>query len=123
MRGGAALVGKSTTQALLERWSGPGAQLLVGEFERAVVGVLGVTIARGEAGLPRRGLIEGCFVESGARGVGVGSALLQAAVEWCRSQECAEVDAIALPGDRFTKQRLEGAGFTTRLLTLSRRLD
>jgi hypothetical protein len=55
--------------------------------------------------------------------VGVGSALFQAAVNWCQAQECVEVDAVALPGDRFTKQRLEGAGFTTRLLTLSRRLD
>jgi hypothetical protein len=33
------------------------------------------------------------------------------------------VDALALPGDRTTKQRLEGSGFTARLLTLSRRLD
>jgi GNAT superfamily N-acetyltransferase len=123
MRGGVALVGKSTTQGLLERWTREGAQLLVGEFEGVVVGVLGVTIAAEEVGLPRRGRIEGCYVESDARGVGVGSALFQAALDWCRSQECAEVDAIALPGDRFTKQRLEGAGFTTRLLILSRRLD
>ena len=32
------------------------------------------------------------------------------------------MDALALPGDRTTKQRLEAAGFTARLLTLSRRL-
>jgi GNAT superfamily N-acetyltransferase len=123
MRGGAALVGRSTTQELLDRWTGPGAHLVVGEFEGVVVGLLGATAAPAEAGSPRRGLIECCYVEAGARGVGVGSALLQAAVDWCRSRECAEVDAVALPGDRSTKQRLEGAGFTARLLTLSRRLD
>jgi len=30
---------------------------------------------------------------------------------------------LALPGDRSSKQRLEAAGFTARLLTLSRPLD
>jgi hypothetical protein len=45
-----------------------------------------------------------------------------AAVSWCEAEGCAEIDALALPGDRTTKQRLEAAGFTARLLTLSRRL-
>jgi GNAT superfamily N-acetyltransferase len=123
MRGGAALVGNASAQDLLDRWTGAEAHLLVGEFDGVVVGVLGATVAPRAAGSPRRGLIECCYVEAGARGVGVGSALLQAAVDWCRSWECAEVDAVALPGDRATKQRLEGAGFTARLLTLNRRLD
>jgi GNAT superfamily N-acetyltransferase len=62
-------------------------------------------------------------VEAGARGVGVGTALMDAAVVWCTEKGCATVDAPALPGDRTTKQRFEAAGFTARLLTLSRRLD
>ena len=62
-------------------------------------------------------------METGARGVGVGTALMEAAVDWCTESGCADVDALALPGDRTTKQRLEAAGFTARLLTLSRRLD
>jgi hypothetical protein len=48
---------------------------------------------------------------------------MEAAVEWCGTWGCTDVDALALPGDRSTKQRLEAAGFTARLLTLSRRLD
>ena len=48
---------------------------------------------------------------------------MDAAVAWCAEKGCAAVDALALPGDRTTKQRLEGSGFTARLLTLSRRLD
>ena len=44
-------------------------------------------------------------------------------MDWCTAWGCTEVDALALPGDRTTKQRLEAAGFTARLLTLSRRLD
>ena len=94
--------------------------LLVGEFEGAVVGVLGVVTAA-TAG-ERRGRVECCYVEAAARGVGVGTSLMDAAVAWCAAAGCGEVDALALPGDRSTKQRLEAAGFTARLLTLSRRL-
>jgi GNAT superfamily N-acetyltransferase len=119
MRGGAALVGEATTVSLLERWSQPGdgAHLMVGEYDGVVVGLLAVTAAGGTSSR-----IECCYVEVGARGVGVGSALMEAAVDWCADRGFASVDALALPGDRTTKQRLEAAGFTARLLTLSRRL-
>jgi GNAT superfamily N-acetyltransferase len=124
MRGGAALVGEATPVTLLDRWTRPGgaAHLLVGEYEGAVVGLLAVTAAPGPGGR-RSSLVECCYVETGARGVGVGTALTEAAVAWSAAQGCTEVDALALPGDRTTKQRLEAAGFTARLLTLSRRLD
>ncbi|HWD53859.1 MAG TPA: GNAT family N-acetyltransferase [Acidimicrobiales bacterium] len=128
MRGGPALIGASTTDDLLTRWRGDpegaagteGAALFVGEFEGAVVGVLGVVATAAAGG--RRGRIECCYVETAARAVGVGTSLMEAAVAWCAGAGCAEVDALALPGDRSTKQRLEASGFTARLLTLSRRL-
>jgi GNAT superfamily N-acetyltransferase len=124
MRGGAALVGDATPVTLLERWSRPGSSthLVVGEYEGVVVGLLAVTASPGPRGLTN-GLIECCYVETGARGVGVGTALMDAAVAWCTERGCSGVDALALPGDRTTKQRLEAAGFSARLLTLSRRLD
>jgi GNAT superfamily N-acetyltransferase len=124
MRGGAALVGDATTVGLLDEWTRPGdgSQLLVGEYEGAVVGILAVTVAQGPRGA-RNGRIDCCYVETGARGVGVGTALMDAAVAWCAEEGCAGIDALALPGDRTTKQRLEASGFTARLLTLSRRLD
>ncbi len=122
MRGGAALIGEATPVTLLDRWTAPeSAHLMVGEYDAVVVGLLAVTL--GEAlGGRRPALIECCYVEAGARGVGVGSALMDSAVAWCSAQECSDVDALALPGDRTTKQRLEAAGFTARLLTLNRRL-
>jgi GNAT superfamily N-acetyltransferase len=122
MSGGRTLVGDATPAMLLERWTSPegSSALFVGEYEAVVVGVLGLTEAH-TAGGPR-GLVECCYVEEAARGVGVGSALMEAAVEWSTRRGCPEIDAVALPGDRATKQRLEASGFTARLLTLSRRL-
>jgi GNAT superfamily N-acetyltransferase len=123
MRGGAALIGNATPVTLLERWTAPEERthLAVGEYDGVVVGLAATTVV--ESGDGRgRGLIECCYVEAGARGVGVGSALMEDAVAWCRSRDRDDVDALALPGDRPTKQRLEASGFTARLLTLSRRL-
>ena len=122
MRGGAALLGEASPVTLLERWTGSAAQLLVGEYDGVVVGLLAATTGDAVAGRVS-GRIECCYVETGARGVGVGTALMDAGVEWCGARGCTEVDALALPGDRTTKQRLEAAGFSARLLTLSRRLD
>jgi GNAT superfamily N-acetyltransferase len=122
MRGGPALVGTATPEDLLGRWADAdvAAALFVGEYEGAVVGVLAV--AAHDRGDQRRGRIDCCYVDEDARGVGVGTALMDAAVAWCEASACVEVDALALPGDRSTKQLLEAAGFTARLLTLSRRL-
>ena len=122
MRGGARLRGGATPASLLERWTAPDtAQLFVGQYEGAVVG-MAAAVAEPADGGPPAGRVECCYVEPDARGVGVGTALMEAAVAWCADQGCAEADALALPGDRATKQRLEAAGFTARLLTLSRRL-
>lgn len=122
MRGGPALAGSTTAEELWARWAEGDATtgVFVGEYEGAVVGVL--TVAAKVLDGRRRGQIECCYVDRDARGVGVGGALMEAAVAWCEAAECVEVDALALPGDRATKQRLEATGFTARLLTLSRRL-
>jgi len=124
MRGGPALLGPASAADLLEQWSAPasGVALFVGEFHQVVVGLLAVTTFTRPGAAGPSGRVECCYVESEARGVGVGSALMEAAVAWCQEQGCADIDARALPGDRATKQRLEAAGFTARLLTLNRRL-
>ncbi|HEY1832065.1 MAG TPA: GNAT family N-acetyltransferase [Acidimicrobiales bacterium] len=125
-RGGAALVGPVTAVELLDAWFAADSPVAVfiGTFHEATVGLLAVTtfVRPGSAPGDPSGRIECCYVEAECRGVGVGSALMTAAVEWCEARLCVDIDARALPGDRNTKQRLEAAGFTARLLTLNRRL-
>jgi GNAT superfamily N-acetyltransferase len=96
-------------------------RVLVGTVDEAVVGLAAGRIdAVGETSL---GIIDGCYVEPGARGVGVGRALLDDLVAWFTSSGCGGVDVTALPGDRETKNFLEGSGFKARLLTLHRTLQ
>jgi len=70
----------------------------------------------------RLAVIDAIFVEEGARGVGVGEALMEGILSWCREQGCFGVDAAALPGHRSTKNFFEGSGFTARLLVMHHRL-
>jgi GNAT superfamily N-acetyltransferase len=125
LRGGPTLVGPLTADELLGRWLAPesATSVFVGSYEDAVVGLLAVTTFTRPGAAGPSGRIEWCYVEEDARGVGVGTALMEAAVAWCAELGCVDIDALALPGDRSTKQRLEAAGFTARLLVLNRRLD
>lgn len=95
-------------------------RVLVGTIDETVVGLaLGRIDAEGE---PALGIIDGCYVEPGARGVGVGRCLVDDLVAWFTSSGCRGVDVAALPGDRATKNFLEGTGFKARLLTMHRSL-
>jgi GNAT superfamily N-acetyltransferase len=126
MRGGAALMGVQTPEELVARWTAAGeadVALFVGEFQGALVGVAAATTGHRDGAMGRTGRIECCYVTEEARGVGVGTALMEAMVTWCADQGCSDIDALALPGDRSSKQRLEAAGFSARLLTLNRQLD
>jgi GNAT superfamily N-acetyltransferase len=125
-RGGTMLVGGATPDEVLTRWLLPepsGAILYVGEFHHAVVGLAAATTFTRGGTTVRSGRIECCYVEEAARGVGVGTALTESVVAWCAEQGCRDIDALALPGDRHSKQRLEAAGFTARLLVLNRPLS
>lgn len=68
-------------------------------------------------------MIEQVFVEEPARELGFGDALVEAIVGWARSAGCGFVEALALPGDRHTKNLYERAGITARLITVSRALE
>jgi GNAT superfamily N-acetyltransferase len=125
MRGGVALLASSTPEELVARWTDASSEvtLYVGEFHHAVVGLAAATVGSRTGAPAKTGRIECCYVEEDARGVGVGTALMDAVVTWCAARGCRDIDALALPGDRSSKQRLEAAGLVARLLTLNRQLD
>lgn len=129
-RGGALFVRRETgliAKALLR----PGGldRLLADPKRRTLVGtvdesVVGMAMARLDAvGETRLGVIDACYVEAGARGVGVGGALLDGLVTWLTAAGCRGVDINALPGDRATKNLLEASGFKARLITMHRPLE
>jgi ribosomal protein S18 acetylase RimI-like enzyme len=66
----------------------------------------------------RLGVITDVFVEPEAREVGLGELLVDAVVAWCREQACVGIDALALPGNRATKNFFEMLGFTARALVV-----
>jgi len=121
-RGGELAEGLSERRSTVEEWAETGI-LLVGEYEGTTVGLGAGTVADPVLGDGLRlGRIECCYVEADAREVGVGEALVDELLAWFTSQGCTDVDALALPGDRRTKQLYERSGFKARLLTLHRPL-
>jgi GNAT superfamily N-acetyltransferase len=100
--------------------SDPGRRVLLGTVDDAVVGM--ATGRLDEGAETPLGVIDLCYVETGARGVGVGGALLGALVAWFEASGCRGVDINALPGDRATKNLLEASGFKARLITMHRTL-
>jgi GNAT superfamily N-acetyltransferase len=93
--------------------------VLVGCIDAVAVGYLLVRLTPlGELGT--LGQIDGLFVEPGAREVGVGEAMMDAALAWCEAEGCSGVDAVALPGDRTTKNFFERFGLTARAIIVHR---
>ena len=109
-------------ETLFEQWLTDGhVRVFVGTYDEVVVGLgAGRVVQLGDYPVGR---IECLFVEPDARSVGVGEAIVDGLVHWFASKGCTDVDAVALPGDRSSKQLLESAGFRARLLVLHRPLD
>jgi GNAT superfamily N-acetyltransferase len=106
---------------LRTRMEDSGTVVLVGTVDEVVVGfALGRIEDRGSHG--RQGLLDACYVEPMARGVGVGRLLLDTVLAWFEGQGCLGVDGTALPGDRQAKNFFEAAGFKARMLTMHRPL-
>lgn len=90
---------------------------LIAEVESTVVGFAVVGLA--DIGASRVATIERVFVTKQARRVGIGDALITATREQARARGCARLDALALPGDRDTKNLFERNGLTARLIVAS----
>jgi GNAT superfamily N-acetyltransferase len=95
--------------------------VLVGTIDDTIVGYA-VTTAEP---LPDGGtlaVVRDLFVEPGARGVGVGAAIMDQVLAWAGERGCVGVDALALPGSRATKNFFEGFGLVARAIVVHKDL-
>lgn len=97
----------------------PDALVLVGTWHDVPVGYLVAHLER----LRDRStvaVIEDLWVEPEARGVAVGEVMFETALAWARDAGCRGIDAMALPGDRETKNFFERFGLVARAIVVHR---
>jgi GNAT superfamily N-acetyltransferase len=100
----------------------PDHEVAVGTLDGTVVGYGLVRTERlGDGSL--LGVVDDIFVDPEARSVGIGEALMNHMIDWCRVQGCFGVDSLALPGDRQTKNFFESFGLVARAIIVHRPLD
>lgn len=104
--------------------------LLEGGTARVWVGTLddasvGFAVARLTALTDGRSLaaVDALYVLPEARGVGLGEALMDEVLAWASLEGADAIDAVALPGDRVTKNFFERYGMTARAIQVHRRLS
>jgi ribosomal protein S18 acetylase RimI-like enzyme len=127
MRGGelwALTLGRSEplTSTLQAELTDPNRLVVVGCIDDVVVGY-GTVRLQGLADGRIIGVVDDIFTEEGARGVGVGEAMMDMLIAWCEEHRCTGIDAVALPGNRATKNFFERYGLTARAILVHRRLD
>lgn len=100
----------------------PDHEVAAGTLDSTVVGYGLVRVERlGDGTL--LGVIDDIYVDPGARAVGIGEALMNHMLDWCRARGCFGVDSLALPGDRHTKNFFESFGLVARAIIVHRPLD
>ena len=93
--------------------------VLVGTLDDAVVSYMVMYLSPEK----NRGVITQAYVEVEARELGLGDTLVEVAIAAVRSAGLAGIEAVALPGDRETKNLYERAGLTARKLTVYKPLE
>jgi len=108
-------------EAIAESARGGSGLVAAGTIDDVVVGY---AVVRDEvvADGGHLGVVEDLYVETGARGVGVGEALMNLIVDWAAEHGCFGIDSIALPGDRATKNFFESFGLVARAIKVHRSL-
>lgn len=121
-RGGAVWKAREARQEPIERdleklLDDPEGRLLAGTIDGVVVGYAAARIEHLADG-SLLGVVDDIYVEEGARGVGLGEAMMDVLVAWCEAAGCIGMDTMALPGHRHTKNFFEESGFTARQLIM-----
>lgn len=106
---------------LLDALDDPDRHLVVGTFDGVP---FGYGLVRREALRDGASLavLEDFVVDPEARGVGIGEAIMDAVLSWAVEHGCIGIDAMALPGDRETKNFFESFGLKARALVVHRDL-
>ena len=110
------------TDSLRADLEDPSSHVVVGTIDGTPVGY-GVVRAEAMRDGSRLGVISDLFTLEGAREGAVGEHVMDALVEGAAAQGCVGVDAIALPGDRETKNFFESFGLVARAIVVHRPLD
>jgi GNAT superfamily N-acetyltransferase len=66
------------------------------------------------------GIVHALYVDGEARDVGVGEAMMDLVLAWSHERGLRGLDAVALPGDRLTKNFFERFGLTARAIVVHR---
>ena len=93
----------------------------VAEIDDVIVGFLVGSVDDTSRGRVFR--VDRVYVVAEARELGCGDDLLAGAVARAGEAGCTFLEAVALPGDRDTKNLYERAGVTARSITVSKRLS
>ncbi len=101
--------------------SDPRAHAVVGTIDDVVVGYGVVGIEKLHDGEPLA-VISDLYVDPEARGIGIGEAMMDLLIEWAESLGAVGIDAVALPGDRHTKNFFETFGLKARAIVVHREL-
>ena len=99
----------------------PSAYAVVGTVDETVIGYGMVHVERLHDGA-LLAVVTDLYVDPEARGIGIGEAMMDLLVERARSVGAVGIDALALPGDRHTKNFFETFGLTARAIVVHRSL-
>jgi ribosomal protein S18 acetylase RimI-like enzyme len=125
-RGGAVFLAREAPEPGPERFVAAMADdtqlVVVGTVDDQVVGYGVVRLEPLRDG-GRLGVIDDLFVLPDARGIGVGEAMATSLIGYCEDHGCTGVDAVALPGNRQTKNFFETFGLVARAIVVHRRLQ
>lgn len=102
--------------------SDPSTQVVVGTVDGIVVGYGITQIETLHDGRPLA-VISDLYVDPQARAIGIGEAMMDLIVEHARALGAVGIDALALPGDRHTKNFFETFGLTARAILVHRSLE